>query len=181
MSRRWVVFLCVIAVLSACKREEREFRTDPPVAAGLDEVKPMANRINGSTPIVLAALDDPYEGNAYQLSQGKRLYASFNCQGCHADGGGGGSAPALLDGWWRYGPDRVSLFLSIRDGRPHGMPAFGSRLTTDQIWQLTGYIRALGAHYANVAAPSRNDAMQSRPADNRAPAAIPLRQPPSHR
>jgi cytochrome c oxidase cbb3-type subunit 3 len=173
------LILCTIAVLQACKREEREWRSDPAVSAGLDQVRPMANRINGATPTVLAALGDPFDGNAYQLSQGKRLYASFNCQGCHADGGGGGSAPALMDGWWRYGPDRVSIFLSIRDGRPHGMPAFGDRMTTDQIWQLTGYLRTLGSRIAKAAAPSRNDAMQSHPAENRAPAAIPLRQPPS--
>jgi cytochrome c oxidase cbb3-type subunit 3 len=168
----------LLAVAPACKRETREWRTDPAVAAGLDEVKPMSNRINGATPPVLDALSDPYEGNAYQISQGKRLYAGFNCQGCHADGGGS-SAPAFMDGWWRYGPDRVSIFLSIRDGRPHGMPAFGERLTTDQIWQLTGYIRSLGSRIAGTAAPSRNDAMQSHPAENRSPAAIPLRRAPS--
>jgi cytochrome c oxidase cbb3-type subunit 3 len=179
MNHAVAVILCAATALSACKREERQWRTDPPVAAKLDEVEPMANRINGATPTVLAALGEPYDGNAYQLSQGKRLYGAFNCQGCHADGGGGGSAPALMDGWWRYGPDRVSIFLSIRDGRPHGMPAFGRRMTTDQIWQLTGYIRTLGAYYGKSAAPSRNDAMQSHPAENRAPAAIPPRRPPS--
>jgi cytochrome c oxidase cbb3-type subunit 3 len=178
MMRLLLLLLCTLFALAACKREAREWRTDPAVAAGLDQVKPMANRINGATPTVLAALSDPYEGNAYQLSQGKRLYAGFNCQGCHADGGGNG-APALMDGWWRYGPDRVSIFLSIRDGRPYGMPAFGSRMTTDQIWQLTGYIRSLGSRVAATAAPSRNDAMQSHPAENRGPAAIPLRPAPS--
>jgi cytochrome c oxidase cbb3-type subunit 3 len=84
-----------------------------------------------------------------------------------------------MDGWWRYGPDRVSVFLSIRDGRPNGMPGFGDRLTTDQIWQLTGYIRAIGASSGKTAAPARNDEMQSGPAENRAPAATDLRQPPS--
>ena len=44
--------------------------------------------------------------------------------------------PSLLDGWWYYGPEMVSIFASIRDGRPHGMPAFGSQMTTEQIWQL---------------------------------------------
>jgi cytochrome c oxidase cbb3-type subunit 3 len=60
------------------------------------------------------------------------------------------------------------------------MPAFGTRMMTDQIWQLTGYIRTLDGYAPNSAAPSRNDAMQSHPAENRGPAAIPLRQPPSH-
>ena len=52
----------------------------------------------------------------------------------------GGSGPSFLDGWWYYGPDIVSIYASIRDGRPHGMPAFRDKLTNDQIWQLTGYI-----------------------------------------
>ena len=84
-----------------------------------------------------------------------------------------------MDGWWRYGPDRVSVFLSIRDGRPNGMPAFGDRLTTEQIWQLTGYVRTIGAWSGKTAAPSRNDEMQSRPSENRAPAAADLTMPPS--
>jgi len=127
---------------------------------------------------VISAEGNPYDSNAYQLSQGKRLYYWFNCQGCHADGGGD-AAPSFTTGWWRYGPDRVSLFLSIRDGRPHGMPTFERRLTSDQIWQLVGYIRAMGDYASKTGAPSRNDDMQSRPAENRAPAAIALRQPPS--
>ena len=76
-------------------------------------------------PRVFVAQGSPYENNAYQLGQGKRLYDWFNCKGCHANGGGA-SGPALIDGWWRYGPDPVSIFLSIRDGRPHGMPAFAT-------------------------------------------------------
>lgn len=167
-----------LLVLPGCKREERELRPDPPVAAALDRVLPMPNRINGAVPLLISAEDNPYDFNAYQLSQGKRLYTWFNCKGCHADGGGD-AGPAFTSGWWRYGPDRVSLFLSIRDGRPHGMPAFGSRLTSDQIWQLVGYIRSMGAYFPATGAPSRNDDMQSRPAEYRAPAATTLRPPPS--
>jgi cytochrome c oxidase cbb3-type subunit 3 len=157
-------------VATGCKREIRELRTDPPVADALDRVAPMPNRINGAIPRVLSAMGAPYESNAWQLSQGKQLYTSFNCGGCHAHGGGA-SGPALMDGWWRYGPDLVSVYLSIRDGRPNGMPAFRDKLTTDQLWQLTGYVRTIGAYDGQTAAPSRNDEMHSRPAENRAPAA----------
>jgi cytochrome c oxidase cbb3-type subunit 3 len=170
--------LLVALALGACKREARELRADPPAADALNDVAPMANRINGALPRILFAEASPYENNAYQLSQGKRLYDWFNCKGCHANGGGA-SGPALSDGWWRYGPDQVSIFLSIRDGRPHGMPGFSSRLTTEQIWQLTGYVRTIGAYSAKTAATSRNDEMHARPAENRAPAATDLRIPPS--
>ena len=82
-----------------------------------------------------------------------------------------------MDGWWRYGPDQVSIFVSIREGRPRGMPAFANRLTTEQIWQLTGYMQSLGALSAQIAAPNRNDDMRTRPAENRAPAAADLAPP----
>jgi cytochrome c oxidase cbb3-type subunit 3 len=115
----------VALLLPCCKRETRDLRSDPPAAAALDQVAPMANRINGAKPRIIAALGNPYENNAYQLSQGKRLYSWFNCKGCHADGGGA-SGPAFTAGWWRYGPDQLSIFLSIRDGRPNGMPALAT-------------------------------------------------------
>jgi cytochrome c oxidase cbb3-type subunit III len=159
----------VLLLLTACEREQRSLRTPPPVAAALDDVRLMANGIGGAPPPVLANLGHLYENNAYQLNQGKRLYAWFNCKSCHADGGGN-IGPALMDGWWRYGPDPASIFATIRDGRPHGMPAFGDKMTTDEVWQLTGYVRTIGAMSASTAAPSRNDDLQSRPAENRTPA-----------
>ena len=72
-----------------------------------------------------------------------------------------------MDGWWRYGADPVSVFVSLRDGRPNGMPAFRDKLTTEQIWQLVGYVRSIGLAAAATGAPSRNDEMQSRPGESR--------------
>jgi cytochrome c oxidase cbb3-type subunit 3 len=170
--------LLALGLLVGCQREERDLRLDPPLLDAVDWVAPQPNRIAGATPDVYAAQGKPYETNAYQLNQGKRLYEWFNCRGCHADGGGA-SGPAFLDGWWRYGPDVVSIYVSIRDGRPNGMPAFHNKMTADQIWQLTGYVQTIGAYSGKTAAPSRNDEMQSRPAENRAPAASTLSPPPS--
>ena len=176
MKRLLSMALLVALSLCACKREQRSLRTDPPVAAALAQVAVMPGGINGTPPEVDRALGHPSQTNAYELSQGKRLYTWFNCEGCHADGGGA-FGPALMDGWWRYGPDPVSIFVSIREGRPRGMPAFANRLTTEQIWQLTGYIQSLGALSAQTAAPNRNDDMQTRPAENRAPVAADLAPP----
>ena len=75
------------------------------MAAALDRVAVMPGGISGTPPQIDRALGHPSQTNAYELSQGKRLYDWFNCSGCHADGGGA-SGPALIDGWWRYGPDR---------------------------------------------------------------------------
>lgn len=166
-----------MVALCGCEREKRELRTDPAVVAALDGIALMPNRIGGAPPQVYVALGRPYENNAYNIAQGKRLYAWFGCRSCHGDGEGG-KGPSFLDAWWLYGPDVVSIFASIRDGRPRGMPAFNSRMTTDEIWQLAGYVQTIGALKAKTAAPGRNDEKQTRPAENRAPAAAYYDHPP---
>lgn len=35
------------------------------------------------------------------------------------------------------------VFESIFQGRPDGMPAWGGRISNDQIWMLTAYVRSL--------------------------------------
>lgn len=173
----WPVKLLVVSLVMASAavigwaREGRRYRTDPPVAATLEEFRLMPNGIAGTPPEVYFALGKPYEISGYDLSQGKRLYSWFGCPSCHGDGRGG-AGPSFIDGWWLYGPSMVSIVASIRDGRPHGMPAFREKMTSDQIWQLAGYVKAMGAYSASVAAPARNDDKSDRPAENRAPAAI---------
>jgi cytochrome c oxidase cbb3-type subunit 3 len=167
--RRTVPLLLSLVALMGCEREKRDLRLEPPAAEALDAVAPMANGIGGAPPDIDVAMEHVYQSNAYQLSQGKRLYEWFNCTGCHANGGGA-AGPAFLDGWWRYGPDIVSIVVSIRDGRQHGMPSYRDKLTTEQIWQLAGYVQTIGLYGGETAAPSRNDEMQSRPAENRGPA-----------
>lgn len=166
------IAVAMLAVsLGGCQREQRELRLDPPLAAAFDDIRLMPNRIAGTPPQVFFALDQPYETNAYNLAQGKRLYSWFGCSTCHGDGRGG-VGPSFIDGWWLYGPEIVSIASSIRDGRPHGMPAFRDRMTAEQIWQLSGYIRTMGEYSAKTAAPGRNDDKQGRPAENRAPAKL---------
>jgi cytochrome c oxidase cbb3-type subunit 3 len=151
--------------------QPRELRIDPPIVADLDRFRLMPNGISGTPPESYFALGKPYETDAYNLSQGKRLYSWFGCQGCHGDGRGG-AGPSFLDGWWLYGPEMVSIVASLRDGRPHGMPSFRNRMTIEQIWQLAGYVQTVGSYTPKVAAPSRNDDKQTRPAENRGPAII---------
>jgi cytochrome c oxidase cbb3-type subunit 3 len=169
------ILLVSLGLLSAAvigySRESRVYRTDPPISAALDQFRLMPNGIGGAPPGVYFALGQSYEKNGYDLSQGKRLYSWFGCSACHGDGRGG-TGPSFLDGWWYYGPSMVSIVASIRDGRPHGMPAFKDRMTSDEIWQLAGYVKSLGAYSPSAVAPSRNDDKTDRPAENRAPASI---------
>lgn len=165
------LMLVVAATMLGWFRQPLELRLDPPLTSDLERFRLMPNGISGTPPESYFALGKPYETVAYNLSQGKRLYAWFGCAQCHGDGRGG-PGPSFIDGWWLYGPEMVSIVASIRDGRPHGMPSFRNRMTIEQIWQLAGYVQTIGSHQPKVAAPGRNDDKHTRPAENRGPAII---------
>jgi cytochrome c oxidase cbb3-type subunit 3 len=143
------VAVALAALATACERERRLFDPPPGVTA------PAA-----SQPPRVQAVEHPYERNAYAVSQGKRLYRWFNCNGCHAQGGGG-MGPALMDGDWRYGHAPAAIHASIVDGRPQGMPAFGGRITDEQAWQLVAYVRSLSGQLRKDAAPGRSDSLMA--------------------
>ncbi|MDR7118048.1 c-type cytochrome [Caulobacter sp. BE254] len=79
-----------------------------------------------------------------EIDRGERLYQLFNCDGCHARGGGDIS-PVLMDDTWRYGGDPASIRASIAEGRPNGMPAFAGIIPRRQIVQIAAYVRSMSA------------------------------------
>ena len=88
-------------------------------------------------------LVNPYEGNANALKTGSQLYISYNCIDCHGADGSGAMGPSFADGRWHFGGSAAEVFESIYQGRPDGMPAWGGRIATDQIWMLVTYLRSL--------------------------------------
>ena len=52
-------------------------------------------------------------------------------------------APSFQDGRWHFGGSPGAVFESIYQGRPEGMPSWGGRISNDQIWMLTSYVRSL--------------------------------------
>jgi cytochrome c oxidase cbb3-type subunit III len=146
---RLLAFLAGSAAINGCKREERRFE-EPPLASPRDA----------------EARADSYLGNAWALSEGQRLFAQMNCVGCHAHGGGG-MGPPLMDARWLYGGDLKSIRASIVQGRPNGMPAFGAKLSEEQVWQLAAYVRSLSGNAPSSAAPVRDDHMAVRPPPSR--------------
>ncbi len=95
---------------------------------------------SNATPLVLA---NPFERDAKALEMGAKLYVAYNCIDCHGAGGGGSMGPSLADGRWHYGGRADEVFESIYQGRADGMPAWGGRIATDQIWMLVTYVRSL--------------------------------------
>ncbi len=92
-------------------------------------------------------LPNPYSNDAQAVQQGQDLYIKMNCAGCHGYGAKGGMGPNLTDGYWRYGGVPASIFNSIYQGRPQGMPAWNPALPTQDIWKIVAYIQSLGGSY----------------------------------
>jgi len=153
---------------SACEREQRVF--DPPQGAAsapkvrlgsLQPGQPMGTA--GEKAPSLPATPYTFEGNAFAVSQGKRLYRWFNCSGCHAAGGGGDAGPPLSDDRWIYGGEPNNIFASIAEGRPNGMPSFGGHIPEDQLWQIVAYVRTLSGQLRKDVKPGRGDTLQASP------------------
>jgi len=87
--------------------------------------------------------ENPYKNDRGALGEGRQLFVRFNCSGCHGGRAGGGMGPSLRDVDWIYGSTDAQLFSSIAEGRAHGMPAWGTKLTDDQVWKLVAYIKSL--------------------------------------
>jgi mono/diheme cytochrome c family protein len=96
-------------------------------------------------PLAGLQLTNPYEGDVKALATGAKLYQSYNCVDCHGVDGSGAMGPSLADGRWHFGGSAGEVFESIYQGRPEGMPAWGSLITNDQIWLLVTYVRSLRA------------------------------------
>ena len=88
-------------------------------------------------------LKNPHEGDATAIVTGGKLFIAYNCVDCHGADGGGAMAPSLADGRWHFGGQQGEVFESIYQGRPEGMPAWGSLISEDQIWMLVTYVRSL--------------------------------------
>jgi cytochrome c oxidase cbb3-type subunit III len=83
-----------------------------------------------------------YYDNADAVGMGKRLFAQFNCNGCHSSGGGG-MGPSLMDNQWIYGGRLAQIHQTLVVGRPNGMPAWGGKIPDEQLWQIAAYVRSL--------------------------------------
>lgn len=103
-----------------------EFMTDTEIAALVDHVQ--------------ALPDAPTD------SAGAILFAD-NCASCHGDAGTGDrmiGSPNLADAIWLYGGDTASLTDTITNARFGVMPAWGQRLSEEDVRAVAIYVHALG-------------------------------------
>lgn len=93
-----------------------------------------------STPLQTASAPTPAPP---PTSEGERLFVGYNCADCHGFGGVGSMGPSFQDGRWRFGGSEDSVYRSIAEGRPDGMPRWGSLIPAAHIRTLTAYVRSL--------------------------------------
>lgn len=164
----------VLLALPACQREERPYGQNPAPAESQEKVALSTIAAGPDRPTTsVSGRGADYAGNAYRMSEGKRLFKAFNCNGCHANGGGD-SGPPLMDNTWIYGGRIENIVATIREGRPNGMPSFRARIPDDQIWELAADVRSMSGQAPSDAAPSRDDILHPHDPENRQPAFPPV-------
>jgi cytochrome c oxidase cbb3-type subunit III len=113
---------------------------------------------------VLAQSANPFIANQDAIAQGKAVYDK-NCTACHgADAGAGDRAPAIVNASatsMRGERSDAQLLNVVRNGIPGtAMPAWGTRLSNDDILKLGAYIHALRG--SALDAPAPGDVAQGR-------------------
>lgn len=171
--KRALVMAGLVVLLAACEREKRDFHGEPDAEAPERIVQSTLSPGPSGPVEILSGRGRKYEENAYDQSEGKRLFSAYNCSGCHSRGGGG-MGPPLMDQKWIYGGKIENIVQTIREGRPNGMPSFRGKVPDDQIWQIAAYVRSMGRNVRKDVAPSRDDAMHPGPSENRQPPGAPV-------
>jgi mono/diheme cytochrome c family protein len=88
---------------------------------------------------------EPTGPTVQDVVEGRKIYLTYGCVGCHGVTGGGGMGKPILDDVWIFGSDDTTLFKLIRGEVPkQTMPnAIGKVLTDEQIKQVILYVRAI--------------------------------------
>jgi cytochrome c oxidase cbb3-type subunit 3 len=135
---RGALTLAAIAALLAVAAETGSAQRTAPPAVIYGEHIPV-----GGNPPPGDSLRNPHKRDAQAAKDGEKMFAAFNCDGCHGGGAVGFVGPNMADGRWRYGGSDGEIYHSIFYGRPRGMPAWGGTLPADAIWRLVTYLQSL--------------------------------------
>jgi cytochrome c oxidase cbb3-type subunit 3 len=129
----------VLALTAGCN-EHVALPTDEPSQVGV--IDSALTPGVGQSLVTTDARAAAYYDNAEAVNTGRRLFAQYNCSGCHSSGGGG-MGPDLMDDVWIYGSRLEQIHQTLVDGRPNGMPAWGGKVPDEQLWKLAAYVRSL--------------------------------------
>ncbi len=163
-----IAALCFVSLagITGCQREHRVY--DPGAMASQPANGVQVSELHAGQAAPPAFTFNTYETSAYAVAEGKRLYAAYNCVGCHQHGGGG-IGPALMDSKWIYGSHPDQIYATIVQGRPNGMPSFAGKIPDYQVWEIVAYVRSMSGQLPPDIAPSRSDEMPATRAEQAEP------------
>jgi len=110
----------------------------PPLAAAVGTAEDVRNLAN----YVLSLSGSAHNSAAAQLGKPKFVV----CAACHGPAGKGNptlGAPDLTDKVWLHGWGEAAIVSIVTSGKNNVMPAFGERLSTEQIHVLAAYVWSL--------------------------------------
>lgn len=147
-----LVLACLPWLLCACQREAEV--AHPPLQsqqhsnAGTDVQQGFSGAGPGEASLMAGRLVVPPmpPTTPQDIAAGHTLFVRMNCAGCHTYTGKGWMGPDLTDSYWRYGDAPQDIYRVLYEGRPQGMPAWGKKLSSNELWQLVMYIRSLPTH-----------------------------------
>jgi cytochrome c oxidase cbb3-type subunit 3 len=128
MRRAGALAGAVVLAMSAggCQAEKRAVGPAPPLSA--------PNGVADQRQIT-------FQTNAFELAEGGRWFRWYGCGQCHAEDSQGPSK--LTDDVWRSGGATADIYRAVASGRPPQMPAYGGRMSPQQVWQLAAYVQGL--------------------------------------
>jgi cytochrome c oxidase cbb3-type subunit 3 len=142
MERQLIVALLAAAILPLAACDVRQSDAAPGGNAPIVAMQMPIGPIPGGGPPPIGATN-PLAHDQQALAEGRKLFMRYNCDGCHGGHAGGGMGPSLRDQDWIYGDSDAQVFDSISQGRANGMPAWGTKLPQEQIWQLVAYVKSM--------------------------------------
>lgn len=133
-----VLLLCfLVALPTGCRRSHSTVQEGATSAASVP-VGPIPGDVQ-----LTHYMTNPLATDPVALQDGRRLFDWYNCSGCHGGHAGGGMGPSLRDEVWIYGSRDDQILDTIAQGRANGMPAWGSKIPREQIWELVAYIKSM--------------------------------------
>ena len=137
------VALAALALLAACGGDRQRPEPEAAWSPGGTRSVVRTTSLEAGQSVPNPAVRNPYADDPRTIAEGRRLYESFNCAGCHGSAGGGGIGPPFADDVWIYGSEPENIFQAVTQGRPNGMPVYGEKIPEESLWQIVAYVRSL--------------------------------------
>ena len=141
---RVVALAVIVGVVGGCGKQGGETLVPqaPPGQASTQGTPLPTIYPGGGSPPAEDPIAARYVDDEHAKAEGRRLYDWYNCAGCHFHGAGG-IGPALGDNDWIYGGSMSQIYSTIYQGRPNGMPSWGGKLSSTEIWEIAAYVHGL--------------------------------------